>query len=166
MAEPPPARNLPGSLLYLALAGLFVASQLAFPLYEILPTVALVAMMALLAPGLYWLIAMFCLRSDPRIWRPESAWHRANLAPLAADEREDVTRAIRDEAAPLFQRELLIVAAVGAAIGAVDLDTKGIVAVVVLSAFCAWIAGGFLGLRSTPPGIIRSAMARWKEKAR
>ena len=165
MAETRPARNLPGSVLYLALAGLFVASQLALPLYKILPTVALVVMMALLAPGLYWLTAMLYLRSDPRIWRPESAWYRANLAPLAADERESLARAVRDEAAPLFQRELLIMAAVGAAIGAVDLDTKGIVSAVALSAVCAWIAGGLLGLRSTRPGIVRSAMARWKEKA-
>lgn len=141
------ARDLPGSVPYIALAGLFVASQFAFPLYEILPAVPRVASMALLAVGLYWLIAMVCLRSDPRIWRPESAWYRANLKPFAADERDASASAIRDELAPRLQRELMIVAATGAAMGTLDLGAVGMVAAIVLATLCAWLAGSLLGLR-------------------
>lgn len=36
------ARDLPGSVPYLAIAGLFVASQFAFPLHKVLPAVPLV----------------------------------------------------------------------------------------------------------------------------
>ena len=144
------ARGLPGSVPYLALAGLFVASQFAFPLYEILPTVPRVVAMALLAVGLYWLIAMVCLRSEPRIWRPESAWYHANLKPLAADERDALASAIRDELAPRLQRELMIVAATGAAIGTMDFGGAGMVVAIVLAALCAWLSGLLLGLRREP----------------
>lgn len=141
------ARGLPASVPYLALAGLFVASQFAFPLYEILPTVPRVVSMALLAVGLYWLIAMVCLRSDPRIWRPESAWYRANLKPFAAGERDSSASAIRDELAPRLQREMIIVAATGAAMGTMDFGAAGMVVAVVLAALCMWLAGSLLGLR-------------------
>lgn len=137
------ARGLPGSVPYLALAGLFVASQFALPLYEFLSAVPLVASMALLAVGLYWLIAMACLRSAPRIWRPESTWYRANLKPFAADERDALASAIRDELAPRLQRELMIMAATGAAVGTMDFSTVAIV----LAALCMWLAGSLLGLR-------------------
>lgn len=147
MAETRNARDLPGSVAYLALAGLFVASQLAFPLHGILPAVPLVAALALAAAGLYWLIAAFCLRSDPRIWRPESAWYRANLASLAVDERNALAPAIRDELAPRLQRELMIMAATGAAMGTLDLGAAGMVAAIVLAVLCAGLAGSLLGLR-------------------
>ncbi len=140
------ARDLPGSVPYIALAGLFVVSQFA-PLYKILPTVPLVASMALLAVGLYWLIAMVCLRSDPRIWRPESAWFRANLKPLAADERDALASAIRDELAPRLQRELMIVAATGAAMGMMDFGSAGTVVAIVLAVLCMRLAVALLGLR-------------------
>jgi len=141
------ARDLPGSVPYIALAGLFVASQFAFPLYEFLPAVPRVVSMALLAVGLYWLIAMVCLRSEPHIWRPESAWYRTNLKPLAADERDALASAIRDELAPRLQRELMIVAATGAAMTTMDVGAAGMVAAVVLAALCTWLAGSLLGLR-------------------
>lgn len=152
MNEPRNARDLPGSALYLALAGLFVTSQFAVPLFRVLPAVPLAMMMALLAAGLYWLIAMAHLRSDPRIWRPESAWYRANLAPLAAEERESLTRIVRDGAAPLLQRELLIMAATGAAMGALDFGAAGMAAAVILAALCAWLAGFLIGLRRERAG--------------
>lgn len=144
------ARDLPGSVPYLAIAGLFVASQFAFPLYEILPAVPRVVSMALLAVGLYWLIAMVYLRSEPRIWRPESAWYRANLKPLAADERDASASAIRDELAPRLQRELMIMAATGAAMGTMDVGAAGMAAAIVLAALCTWLAGSLLGLRREP----------------
>lgn len=147
MAETPPARDLPGLAIHLTLVGLLVASQFVFPLYGTLPNASLVVMMALLAAGIYWLIAIFYLHWDPRIWHPESAWYRANLAPLAAEERESLARAVRDEAAPRLQQELLIMAATGAAIGALDLDAAGMAASVILAALCAWLAGSHLGLR-------------------
>lgn len=103
--------------------------------------------MALLAAGLYWLIAMVYLRSDPRIWRPESAWYRVNLKPLAADERDALASAIRDELAPRLQRELMIVAATGAAMGMLDFGSVGMAAAIVLAALCTWMAGSLLGLR-------------------
>lgn len=141
------ARGLPGSVPYIAIAGLFVASQFAFPLYELLPTIPRVVSMALLAVGLYWLIAMVCLRSDPRIWRPESAWYRANLKPFAAGERDASASAIRDELAPRLQRELMIVAATGAAMGTMDVGSARMVVAIVLAALCMWLAGSLLGLR-------------------
>lgn len=141
------ARDLPGSVPYIALAGLFVASLFAFPLYEILPAVPLVVSMGLLAVGLYWLIAMVCLRSEPRIWWSRSAWRRANLKPLATDERDELASALRDELAPRLQRELMIMAATGAAMGTMDFGGAGMVVAIVLAALCSRLAGSLLDLR-------------------
>lgn len=149
MTEATTARGLPGSVTYLALAGLFFTSRPVYSLHGILPTVALVVLMALQAVGCYWLIAMLYLRSDPRVWRPKSAWYRANLEFAPPEERDLAAPAIRAVLAPRLRQELSIMAAVGAAMGTVPDDMAGAAMAAAAGGLTMWWIGALLDLRTT-----------------
>lgn len=142
------ARSLPGSVVYLALAALFILSLLARPLVDSVPPLLLVATMAVAAAVIYWLIAAACLRSDPRLWRPDSAWYRANLKSAPPDQREAAVRTCRAELAPRLRRELSILAAVGAAIGAIAYGEAGSALAAAAGGFAMWRIGGLLDLHT------------------
>ncbi len=143
-------RAFPHYAFFLALAGLFLTLRLAMMLGEGLPPPVFAAGLALWAMVLYWGLVVILLRSDPRVWRPGTRWYQRHVAPAPAEERAAVLPALRATLAPQLQRELIIMAAVGAAMGMIGQGTGILVLAVALAALAAWGIGVALGLRTQP----------------